>query len=353
MTDSARIAIIGAGWWSTYTHIPGLQDYPGAELVALCDSDPARLSAAAQEYGIERTYTDHAAMLQQENLDGVIIATNHASHYAVARTCLEHGLHIMIEKPMTLYAREAKALVDLAHEQKRELIIGYPYHYTPHAIRIREVIQSGALGAVQYVNCVFTSHILGLLGGHDGSENASSQFPVHGPGAVYSQPHLSGGGEGHLQVTHSAGLMFFTTGLRARRVHALMRKHGLALDLVDAMTVEFEGSGLATVGGCGNTAGTGGKFNLSIYCEQGCVEMDLLAGSTTISGTGQSRQEFPAHTDNYPRFATARNLVDVILGCAPNGSPGEVGWRTVELLDAAYRSAERDGQAVLIEDLYE
>lgn len=353
MTTQARIGIVGAGWWSTYTHIPALMAHPLADLVALCDSNPERLAAADREYGVGRTYTDYQAMIEHEALDGVIVATNHASHYDIARYCLEHDLHVMIEKPMTLYAAEAKALVNLTHEHHRELIIGYPYHYTPHVLRAKAVIQSGALGAVQYINCVFTSHILGLLGGHDGSEQPSPQFPVHGPGNVYSQPHLSGGGEGHLQITHSAGLMFFTTGLRARRVHALMRNHSLALDLVDAMTVEFEGDALGTVGGCGNTAGTGGKFNVSVYCERGNVEMDLLAGSTVIKGPGQTREEFPAHTDNYPRFATAQNLADVILGRAPNGSPGEAGWRTVELLDAAYRSAAQDGQAMLIKDLYE
>ncbi|RIK25345.1 MAG: hypothetical protein DCC55_40675, partial [Chloroflexi bacterium] len=57
--------------------------------------------------------------------------------------------------------------------------------------------------------------------------------------------------------------------------------------------------------------------------------------------------------ERYPRFATAQNLVDVVLGQASNGSPVEAGWRTVELLDAAYRSAAENGQAVFIQQLYE
>lgn len=57
--------------------------------------------------------------------------------------------------------------------------------------------------------------------------------------------------------------------------------------------------------------------------------------------------------DRYQRFNTANNLVDVILGQDKNGSPGEVGFRVVEILDAAYRSAKQDGQADLVEDLYE
>src|SRR5258706_10116460 len=275
-TGKARIGVIGTGWWATYTHIPALQAHPGAELVALCDSNAERLQAADQQYKVGRTYSDYKTMFAQEALDGVVVATSHASHYPIVRDCLEHGLHVMVEKPMVLYAREAKALVDLARQRGRELIVGYPYHFGAAVRRVRDVIQGGELGAVQFVNCMFSSHIFGLLSGHDGSEHGSPAYPVHGPGDVYSKPHLSGGGEGHLQVTHSAGLMFFTTGLRARRVHALMRNHGLPLDLIDAMTVEFENGALGTVGGCGNTGGNRSQMTLLVHCERGYIDMDLI-----------------------------------------------------------------------------
>jgi predicted dehydrogenase len=190
-------------------------------------------------------------MLANEALDGIVIATPHATHYQLAKDSLAQGLHVLVEKPMVLYATHAQELVGLAAQQGRELVIGYPWHYGLHARRARELIESGELGAVQYINCTFSSHIIELLRGHDDSTR-SEVYPVHGPGAVYSQPHLSGGGMGHLQITHSAGLLFFVTQLRARRVHALMRNHDLPLDLVDAITVEFEGGALGTVGGTGN-----------------------------------------------------------------------------------------------------
>src|SRR4051812_47030597 len=286
MTKKARIAAIGTGWWSTYTHIPALQANPAAELMALCDADGQRLQAAAQAYGVERIYTDHQAMLANEALDGIVIATPHATHYQLAKESLTQGKHVLVEKPMVLYATHAQELVGLATQHRRELIIGYPWHYGAHARRARRIIQSGELGAVQYISCTFSSHIIELLRGHDDSAR-SDAYPVHGPGAVYSQPHLSGGGMGHLQITHSAGLMFFVTQLRARRVHALMRNHGLPLDLVDAITVEFEGGALGTVGGTGN--GIHRKLDLHIHCERGCIDMDMVA-DTTIVRYGDGRQ---------------------------------------------------------------
>ena len=149
MAPHARIAVVGAGWWSTYTHIPGLQANPSAELVAICDADAARLAAAASAYGVARSYTSCAEMLERERPDGVVIATPHATHFALARQCLQAGAHVMLEKPMTLRAADARALTELARQRGRELSIGYTHTYSPHAIRARELMRSGELGAVQ------------------------------------------------------------------------------------------------------------------------------------------------------------------------------------------------------------
>jgi predicted dehydrogenase len=259
----------------------------------------------------------------------------------------------MLEKPMTLYAADARELVDLAREREREVIIGYTYTFSSHATRAREVMRSGLLGPIQYVNCVMASRVVGLLRGDSPPVFGSPLVPVHGPGAVYSQPSLSGGGHGHLQVTHMVGLLFVVTGLRARRVLGLMNNHGLAVDLVDVMAVEFEGGALGTVGGSGNAYG--GKLDLQIHCERGSIDMDLTAGTTTIRGHDGLHEELepePEPVRAASRFATVNNLVDVVLRKAANGAPGEAGWRAVELLDAAYRSAANGGAAVAVESLY-
>jgi predicted dehydrogenase len=348
----ARIGIIGAGWWSTYTHLPAVLGHPGAQLVGLCDNDPQRLRAAADAYGLTCTYDRLETMLAEAALDGVVIATPHATHAALARACLEHGLHVMLEKPMTLTAVDARQLVELARAHGRELIIGYPWHFTPQPLAARALLLSGKLGPVQYINCSMVSSVARLLSGEDRGLSDPTVFPVHGPGAVYSNPALSGGGQGHLQLTHSIGLMSFVTGLRVERVLALMHNHGLAVDLVDALAVAFEGGALATVGGSGNSATH--KLDLVIRCAHGGLDLSVDHQTLTVyypDGRIETTGPLPAAAIE-PRFATARNLVDVILGVAANGSPAEPAWRTVELLDAAYRSAARDGQAVWVKDLY-
>jgi UDP-N-acetyl-2-amino-2-deoxyglucuronate dehydrogenase len=66
MTDKLRIAVIGAGWWATDYHIPGLLAEPGVDLVAVCDPHAGRLAQAAQAYQLSNTYSDYREMLARE-----------------------------------------------------------------------------------------------------------------------------------------------------------------------------------------------------------------------------------------------------------------------------------------------
>lgn len=346
-TEPTRIAVIGAGWWATDTHLPSLRQHPYAQVVALGDADPNRLNAAAETYEIAHTYTDHQALLQNEAVDGVVVVSSNASHYEVVRDCLARSVHVMVEKPMTLFAPQARHLVELAREKALHLIVGYPFNYTPYARRAREVVRSGELGPVQMINLVYNSYMTPLFAGVQGWK-----YAVHGP-AQYTRPEQTGGGHGQVQVTHALGLLFHVADLRPQRVMALMRGHQFAVDLVDAMTVAFEGDAIGTVTGSGNFQGL--TFRLEIGCETGYVEVDGKAGRTVIHrNDGQPDEVVEDEPRPFPLgHLTGRNLVDVIRGDAENGSTGEVGWRAVEMLDAAYRSAAQEGQAVSVASLYE
>ncbi len=345
MTQKARIGVIGAGWWATDTHIPALRRHPHADLIAVCDANPTRLHAAAESYEIAAMYTDFEQMLAQETLDGVVIVSSNASHYVAAKAALEHDLHVMLEKPMTLYAAEAKELTELAAARGRELIIGYPFNYTAYALRAREVIQAGELGAIQFINLIYNSYMTPLFRG-----NELGRFTVHAPDQ-YNRPDQTGGGHGQVQVTHAAGLLFQVTGLRTRQVGVRMANHGFAMDVVDAMTVEFEGGALATVGGSGNFRGI--TFILQICCENGSIEIDGRTATAIIHRAEGEPETVRDVARDFPfGHLTANNLVDVITGKAQNGSTAEVGWRAVELLDAAYRSAAQNGQPITTEELY-
>ena len=357
-SDKARIAIIGTGWWSTYTHIPGIRDNPDAELAAVCDRSPEALQRVVDAFGPIKTYQDYREMLAAEKLDGAIVATNHTTHYELTKACLEAGLHVMLEKPMVLHAAQAHELVRLAEQKGRQLIIGYPWPFTDLVRQARSIIQSGELGAIQLVSCLYVSMVIELYRGNDQAYQSVFQYPVTGPGRVYADPKLSGGGQGHLQITHAAGSLFYVTGLQAEQVSCFMENWDVAVDVVDAISVRFRSAdGQAAIGAIsssGNLAkGDGGRLDLGIYCENGYVHLDPVRGTLTVRPhTGPEREFGPTPAEErYPRFATGGNLVDVILGRAENGAPATLGARVVELLEAAYRSAAAGGQPIRVADL--
>src|SRR5439155_7503332 len=107
----ARIGIIGTGWWATYAHLPSLTSYERAEVVAIADPSAERLARAAEHFGIATQFADYQTMLDRADLDGVVVATPHTTHYAIATDVLRRGIALLLEKPMVLHAREARDLV--------------------------------------------------------------------------------------------------------------------------------------------------------------------------------------------------------------------------------------------------
>ena len=343
----AKIAVVGTGWWATFNHIPALKSHPNAEIIAICDLDEAKAKKAADEFDIKAVYSNLDQMLASEDLDGVMVATYHAAHYPVAKTCLEQGLHVYIEKPMVLFADHARELVKLAEEKGLHIVMGYNHNHTDFVIRARDLVQTGEIGEIQFVSGQFSQDIFNFLQG----DTKDVEMRVHGPGDVYSDPLRSGGGQGHLQITHLAGMLFFVTGLRIKRVQAFMHKLGLAVDVVNAITSEFENGALGTFGGTGNTRGGGRCFKLTVYGSKGWIDIDDAMRTMVVHRENHEDEHY--ESSEHPLFAPTLNFVNVILGNAENLCSGWVGWRAVELLDAAYRSAKHDGQPVYLDELYE
>jgi predicted dehydrogenase len=345
----ARVGVIGTGWWATYAHLPALVARPDVRVVALANRGAEKLRLAADAYRVARTYTDVAAMLEREALDGVVVAVPQAAHYEVAKAALERGCHILLEKPMVLRSDEARDLVELARRRQREIVMGYPWHYTAHVHRAREAVLGGELGEVQLVASLFASTAYETYRGNLDAYAGVMEAPVVRPAADINTELARGGGQAYCQVTHSAALAFWVTGLRAARVSAQVSCLDAAVDVVDAVSARLSNGAAATLASTGNLRpGDPGQHALAIYCGRGYVELDLIAGTLRIrrhDGATDSPAPLPEE-ERYPRFAPANNLVDVILGRSENRSPGEIGRTTVEFLAAVHESAARQGQPV-------
>lgn len=348
----ARIAVAGTSWWATYTHLPALIARPDVEVVALADSAPDRLHQAAENFGVSRTYADYREMLEREAIDGVVVSASQDVHYEIAHAGLTKGCHVLIEKPMVLYPHEARELVGLASASKLEIVMSYPWHYTPHVRQARDLVLAGDLGDVELMSSIFTSAAYPTLRGEINVDDAAFGAPALPPVADSHTDRRRGGGQGYIQVTHSAALGFWVTGLHAKRVSAYMHRLDLVVDVVDAVSARLSNGAVGTISSTANLRpGDGGQHTLSVYGSRGYLLLDLIAGTMLIQfHDGRMESPPPLAADaRYPRFAPANNLVDVILGKAGNLSPGTVGQTTVNFLDAAYRSADANGMPITVD----
>jgi predicted dehydrogenase len=356
-TKCARIGVIGTGWWATYAHLPALLANPRAEVVAIADASAERLAQAAEHFGIRRSFTDYQAMLDAGGLDGVIVATPHNTHFSIAQDVLSCGLPLMLEKPMVLHAREAHELVRRADQQRVPLVVGYPYHFTEQHAVLRERIATGALGSLQLTHALFASMVLEYLRANPQAYAEAFKWDLTGPQPeTYSEPSIAGGGHGHLQITHSAALLLWLTDLRPREVAAFMENCGAAVDVCDAITVRFEGGAIGTLAGSGGiptSQQAHSQLELRLYGSEGYAWLDAMAGTCSLfynDGRMETLEEVPADR-RYPMDTTSRHLVELILDPGmSNRSTGEIGARTVEVLEAAYRSAA-EGRIIRVEEL--
>ena len=105
-----RGGLIGCGFFAR-NHIHAWNQLPDAQIVAVCDTDSARAQAFAQDFGVPRTYTDAAQMLQTESLDFVDIVTQPATHRALVELAAAQGVPVICQKPLALALEDARAMV--------------------------------------------------------------------------------------------------------------------------------------------------------------------------------------------------------------------------------------------------
>ena len=349
----ARVGVIGAGWWACTAHLPTLRDDDRVEVVALADPNATKLSVAGEHFGVSKLYRDHAELIANEALDGVVIAVPHAFHYEIARAALDAGLHVLLEKPMVLKSSDAWDLVTRSEAAGCHLVMGYESHFTRHAVAARDLVQSGQIGEILFISGLLTSMAESFYRGRSADYASVFDFAIAQPDeTTYSSVEVSGGGQGQTQVTHAMGLILWTTGLRATQVSAFVDGFGLPVDLADAIAFRLDNSAIGTMGSTGSLRPTQPwQLDFRYYGSEGYILHDTFRGELAVYfNNGKSEVFSPLEpTEISPPSAPARCLVDLILGEGENLAPGVIGARTVEFLEAAYRSAAEQRSVAISE----
>jgi predicted dehydrogenase len=144
-----RIGVIGCGYWGS-KHVRVLQQMTEVEQVAIIDPQQDRLDSLVQSFPALQAFTDLDEALNQ--VDAVVIATPPSTHFGIAKTALDSGKHILVEKPLTTSTGSAQRLIEHAEAASRTLMVGHTFEYNPAVWKLREIVQSGELGNVYYID---------------------------------------------------------------------------------------------------------------------------------------------------------------------------------------------------------
>ena len=337
---TARIGVVGTGWWATFNHIPTIQAGQDAEVAAICDRNPDRLAAVGERFGIAARYADAADMLAKENLDGVMVSTPHVAHAEPAIMALEAGCHVLVEKPMATTARDGRAIAAAAARAGREVLVPCGLNFTEYTSRAAAIARAGMLGEIRHAVCQMGSALHDLFAGQPMLETTDHMYRP--PPSTWADPERAGG-YGWGQMSHALAWLIHVSDLRFESIYCAFGTSPSGVDFYDAAvgratngaTVAF--SGAATV-----PKHVGMHTDIRIYGTEGCLffdnerarlELRRLDGNDEVVAITQAEAEYDG-TLPVRKFAALCAGKDI-----ENAADAENGARVTEALHAFYRSA--------------
>jgi predicted dehydrogenase len=334
-----RIAVIGLGYWGPNL-VRNFHAVNGQNLRLCCDRDPRRTEAIARNFPSVEVTNDPEAVIANDEIDAVAIATPVGTHFALAKAALEAGKHVLVEKPLTSCVEHAEELVDLAAGKGRVLMVDHVFVYSPAVQKIKQIVDSGELGKLMFIDSVRIN--LGLF--------------QHDVNVVWDL------------APHDLSIVDHLVGQAPRSVAAFGAAHaGNDLEDVAYLNLDFGGGLIANfhvnwlspvkirytmVGGSQKSL----VYNdlaptepIKVYDSGITVRHDDLESRRGLLIDYRSGDVWSPHLG---RAEPLRNMVSDFLDCIATGrkpiSDGEAGLRVVRILAAAQDSIKAQGGRVTL-----
>jgi predicted dehydrogenase len=157
MADSAplRIGMLGAARISPMALLRPAQFVPEVQVTAVAARDPERARRFATKHGIPRVHTSYEALVADAEIDAIYNPLPNGLHCLWTIRALEAGKHVLCEKPIAANAGEAEQMAAVAARTQRVLVEAFHYRFHPLAARMRQIVDSGALGPIRHIETHF------------------------------------------------------------------------------------------------------------------------------------------------------------------------------------------------------
>ncbi len=337
-----RVGVIGAGSWAVASHLPNLAAHKDVEFVGVARKGTELLKKIKDQYGFKVASEDYQDVLNA-GVDVVVVGSPTGFHHEHAKAALEAGAHVMCEKPVTINPSDAWDLVATAEKTKKHLIISFGWNYMDIVIGAKKLMVEKGIGELEHMTIHMSSMTRELL-------SNTGAYPDAAPEALpeqktWTDSRVSGGGYGQAQLSHALGLALWLTDARAREGFALMSSPMNApVELHDAISIRYENGAIGVISGGSSHATAHKKLHaveVRAIGSEGQILVDLERAAVWHHKNGK---ETRLNLDDDAGFYNCIGPIDSLISAGRgeeffNQSPGELGARTVEALDIAYRSA--------------
>lgn len=146
-----RVGIVGVGYWGPNL-VRCFSEIPGCKVSAICDKSPDQLTRIQDRYPQVVAFDDIDQMLASGIVDAIILATPTRTHFDLAMRALEHGLHVLVEKPLAETSEQCRQMMAAAEQNSRVLFVGHVFLHSSPVQKLRELIAEGELGRINYIS---------------------------------------------------------------------------------------------------------------------------------------------------------------------------------------------------------
>ena len=151
MPHRLSIGVVGLGYWGPNL-ARNFSQLSGCRLGALCDLDSDRLGKISPLYSGVPQFSNFNSMLERADVAAIAVATPVLSHFPLAKAALLAGKHVLVEKPLAASVAECEQLIELAASRGLILMVGHTFLYSEPIQMIKQIIDSGDLGEIRYIN---------------------------------------------------------------------------------------------------------------------------------------------------------------------------------------------------------
>jgi len=144
-----RIGVIGYGYWGPNV-VRNLHGLDNCQLVAICDSNPAKLQGARQARPDVELTGDCSELLTSTQIDAIAVVTPVWTHFDLAKSALQNGKHVFVEKPFTSTTQQAEELIELATRNRLKIMVDHTFLFTGAVRKIRQLVDNDTLGNLYY-----------------------------------------------------------------------------------------------------------------------------------------------------------------------------------------------------------